>query len=376
MVESKWRIYNPSGSKRVIVTKEIPGERWLNILKAADCRIEVCTSDDILSSDEIKQAMGSNCDGVIGQLTENWGQELFLSLKKGNGKVYSNYAVGNNNIDIDAATANGIWVGNTPGVLTHTTAEMAVSLTFAAARRLGEAERFMRNGQYHGWLPNLFVGELLHRKTVGVIGVGRIGMAYAQMMIEGHKMDLIYYDLYPNKELEAWIDAYNNFLISQGVDPVKYKQADMIESLLSESDCVSIHTVLDESTHHLFNQHNLSLMKETAVLVNTSRGPVIDEVALVEHCHQNPSFKVGLDVFEHEPLMAPGLAELPNVTIVPHIASATHWTRSGMSTLAAANIAGILQGYPVWNKPDITGFLEGDCPKSAPSILNAKALGL
>ena len=154
------------------------------------------------------------------------------------------------------------------------------------------------------------------------------------------------------------------------------KRVEKLEDLLREADCVSVHTVLDESTHHLINAERLAMMKENAVLVNTSRGPVIDEAALVAHCRQHPDFRAGLDVFEDEPDLKPGLNELDNVVIVPHIASATRWTREGMATLAASNVAAILMGYPVWNKPDILPFLEGDPPAAAPSIVNAEALGL
>jgi hydroxypyruvate reductase 1 len=149
---------------------------------------------------------------------------------------------------------------------------------------------------------------------------------------------------------------------------------DSVLEVLREADVVSLHTVLDDSTHHLINATALAEMKPDAVLVNSSRGPVIDEVALVEHCRENPEFRVGLDVFEDEPAMKPGLAELDNVVIVPHIASATVWTREGMSSLAAANVAAILQGYPVWDGDDITPFLSGDVPPAAPSIVNAQEL--
>jgi hydroxypyruvate reductase 1 len=149
-----------------------------------------------------------------------------------------------------------------------------------------------------------------------------------------------------------------------------------VEELLETADCVSIHTLLDESTHHMINAKRLALMKPNAVIVNTSRGPVIDEAALVAHCRTHPEFRAGLDVFEDEPSLAPGLDQLDNVVIVPHIASATRWTREGMATLAAANVAGLLLGSPVWNHPEILSFLDGDLPKVAPSILNAEALGL
>ena len=212
----EWKPYNPSGSKRVIVTKALPGDRWLEILADADCRVEVCTSPDILNVNEIKAAIGDRCDGAIGQLTEDWGETLFSALKAAGGQVYSNYAVGFNNVDVEAANRHGLPVGNTPGVLTETTAEMTVTLTLAAARRVVEADVFMRGGNYHGWLPTLFLGSLMKGGTVGVIGAGRIGAAYGRMMVEGFKMNLVYYDPYPNKALEETIAAYADFLEARG----------------------------------------------------------------------------------------------------------------------------------------------------------------
>jgi len=158
MGSKEWRVHNPSGQRRVIVTKELPGDRWLNFLTDADCKIEICTSPEVLSSQEIKAAFGGRCDAAIGQLTEPWGDELFAALKKAGGTAYSNYAVGFNNVDVDAATQHGIPVGNTPGVLTETTAQMAVALTFAAARRVGEAERFLRGGKCPRFFWVIFYG--------------------------------------------------------------------------------------------------------------------------------------------------------------------------------------------------------------------------
>jgi glycerate dehydrogenase len=376
MASVQWKIHNPAGKKRVLVTKELPGTRWLEILTAAGCAVEVCTSTSLLSSAEIKAAIGGRCDAVIGQLTEDWGEELFAALKAARGTAYSNCAVGFNNIDLDAATRFGLPVGNTPGVLTETVAEMAVALTFAAARRVGESERFLRAGRFQGWLPSLLLGELLRGKTVGIIGAGRIGDAYARMMVEGHKMNLIYYDLHPNAALEQYVREYSKFLQSHGQRPVVCRRAETIEELLGVADVVSLHTILDESTRHLINAKRLKRMKANAVLVNTSRGPVIDEAALAEHCRRHPNFRAGLDVFENEPELAPGLAELENVVIVPHIASATKWTREGMAILAAGNVAALLMGYPVWNRPDITAFLGDRPPQAAPSIVNAEELGL
>ena len=371
-----WKISNPDGNKRVIVTKELPGQRWLEILTRADCRVEICTSTRVLGIDEIKKGMGDRCDGAIGQLTEDWGEELFSALKSAGGCAYSNYAVGFNNVDVEAASRHGIPVGNTPGVLTETTAQMAVALTFAAARRVGEAERYIRAGKYKGWIPSLFMGDLLWQKTVGVVGAGRIGETYARMMAEGHKMNIIYYDIHQNKTLEDYIARYGQFLESVGLAPVTCRRAETIAELLRQADCVSVHTVLDDSTHHLINAESLAQMKENAILINTSRGPVVDEAALVAHCRTHPDFRAGLDVFEEEPDLKPGLTDLENVVIVPHIASATKWTREGMATLAAGNVAAILRGYSAWQNPDISSFLGKDPPRAAPSIINAEAVGV
>ena len=372
----QWRVHNPDGRRRVIVTKELPGQRWLALLTEADCRVEICTSPEVLPTETIAAAIGENCQGAIGQLTETWGEELFGALQAAGGIVYSNFAVGYNNVDLAAATRCGLPVGNTPGVLTDTTAEMAVALTLAAARRVGEAERFLRAGRYRSWLPTLFLGELLKGKTLGIIGAGRIGAAYASMMARGHGMHVLYYSRNANMALEEDIEAFGRFLASRGQPAVTCRRMGTLEELLQTADCVSIHTVLDETTRHMIDARRLALMKPNAILVNTSRGPVVKEDDLVAHCRTHPEFRAGLDVFENEPKLAEGLGELDNVVIVPHIASATGWTRRGMATLAAANVAGLLMGYPVWNRPDIRPFLEDDPPHAAPSIVNAQALGL
>ena len=376
MAPKAWTVHNPDGNRRVIVTKELPGSRWLDILTAAGCRVEICASEDVLTVEEITDRIGDSCDGVIGQLTEDWNADLFAALAAAGGTAYSNFAVGYNNVDVSGATAAGIPVGNTPGVLTETTAEMAVALTFSAGRNIVEADRFMRGGRYSGWLPGLFMGTRFDGGTVGVIGAGRIGAAYGRMMVEGHKMNLVYFDLYPNESLETYVADYSEFLVAHGEDAVSAKRVETIDELLEVSDVVSVHTVLDDSTHHLINSERLALMKPNAILVNSSRGPVIDEEALVSHCRSNPDFVAGLDVFEDEPAMKDGLAELDNVVIVPHIASATKWTREGMATLAAANVAGILQGYPLWDSDDVLPFLSGDVPHAVPSIVNASELDI
>jgi len=205
--------------------------------------------------------------------------------------------------------------------------------------------------------------------------MGRIGSAFSHMMVEGHKMNLIYYDLVENRQLEDYVAAYNVFLSAQGEELVKCWRAEGIEEVFRKADVVSVHVPLNETTHHLINTKGLSLMKNNAILVNASRGPLIDETALVNHCRNHPQFRAALDVYEDEPDMKPGLAALKNVVIVPHIGSATSWTRQGMATLAAANIAGVLMGYPAWQNPDITPFLGDDPPQAAPSIVNAREIG-
>ena len=374
------QVHNPEGKYRVIVTKSLPGDRWLNVLTSSGCRVEVCTSEQtILDNATVKQLLGDKCDGVIGQLTEDWSSELFEALKKAGGRAYSNYAVGYNNVIVPEATKRGIPVGNTPGVLTETTAELAAALTMSAARRVVEGDNFMRANKYKGWLPTLFVGNLLQGKTVGIVGAGRIGSAYARMMVEGHKMNLIYYDPFPNKFLEEYIADYGKLLKSKGETPVTVTRCDTVEEVLREADVVSLHCNLDDNTRHLINKERLNMMKKDAVLVNAARGPCVDEVALVAHLKANPDFRCGLDVFEDEPLMKPGLGDCPNAVVVPHIASATLWTRAGMATLAACNVAATLNGYPAWTSNDVLPFVDGpfeDIPKAAPSIVNDKELSL
>lgn len=381
MTDRDRRIVNPGGSRRVVVTKELPGKRWLQLLIAADCRVEIAQGDDILAASEITAAFAGHVDAAIGQFTESWSAETLGALSAAGASLYSQYAVGYDNVDVAAATRLGLPVGNTPGVLTETTAELAVALTFAAARRIAEGDRMMRAGAYHGWLPGMLLGTLLYRGTLGIVGAGRIGAAYARMMVEGHKMDLVYYDVRPNEELERSIADYADFLASRGERPVACRRAKTLPELLRACDVVSVHAALTAETHHRIGARELAAMKEGAVLVNASRGPLVDEAALVEHCREHPRFRAGLDVYENEPAVAPGLAALDTIVLVPHLGSASAWTREGMATLAAANVAAILEGWPVWGAArglaDVLPFLEAKPPPhAAPSIVNADALGL
>ncbi len=372
----QWNIFNPSGKRRVIVTRNLPGEEWKKTFAEADCRIEIYSENKTLTDGELRAAIGNRCDGILGQLSDQCTDALLDALANAGGKVFSNYAVGVNNIDLPAATRHGIAVGNTPGVLTETTAELTVTLTFASARRIIEGDRYTREGRFTGWSPDLLLGELLWRKTLGLIGAGRIGASYARMMVEGHKMNLLYYDNRQNAAFEIYLTRYATFLSDQGEDPIHWKRESSIEELLRESDLVSLHVPLASSTRHIIDQSRLSIMKENAILVNTSRGPVIDEKALVDHCRTHPNFRAGLDVYEEEPLLTPGLNQLENVVLMPHVGSGTLWTRKKMALLAARNIIGIFKGYPVWHHADMKPFLGDDPPGATPSILNARELQL
>jgi glycerate dehydrogenase len=373
-LDLKWEIHNPTGTQRVLVTRSLPGHEWLKILSDAGYRTEVWVAEESLIREGITEHIGNNCTAVIGQLTEKWDDDIFAVLRAAGGVAYCNYAVGYDNVDLDAATLNSIAVGNTPGVLTETTAEMAVALTMSCARRIKEADDFTRNGRFKGWLPDLFLGKRLWRSTLGIIGTGRIGSSYTKMMMRAFQMDLIYFDNKKNDNLEADLEAFNNYLISTGSTPVKIIFAKSAEDVLMEADVVSLHVPLTTETRHMISKHRLLKMKPDAVLINTSRGAVINEADLAEHCKKHPDFTAGLDVFEHEPDLNSDLKKLPNVTMAPHIASATRWTRENMAKLAALNIKGVIEGYPLWDKGTIDSFLGDTPPKAIPSILNKSVL--
>ncbi len=373
--DAECEIHNAGGRWRVVVTKPLPGERWLEVLTKAGCRVDVCDLSRPLSATDIKRIMGGTCDGVIAQLTERWDAGALQTLKDAGGRVLSNYAVGYDNVDVPAATALGIAVGNTPDILTETTAELAVALTFAAARRVVEAHRFLAEGRFTGWLPSLYLGKRLWRKTLGVVGAGRIGAAYARMLVSGHEMNLVYFDVHRNEALEAFVREYGAFLAGRGEAPVTCRRVATLEELLGQADVVSLHLALNAATSHVIDATRLEQMKEDAILVNTARGPLVDERALVEHCRRHPAFSAALDVFEREPRLAPGLVDCDNIVAVPHLGSATGWTRRGMAALAAANVAGVVSGWPAW-AGGVLPFLGPDPPRAAPSIVNAAELGL
>ena len=242
-------------------------------------------------------------------------------------KMIANYAVGYDNIDVKAATERGIPVSNTPGVLTDTTAEMAWALLFSVARRTAEGDRFTRAGKFKGWAPMLMLGQDVSNKTLGVIGVGRIGTVLA-LKSKGFDMDVLYVDDRRNETLERELRA---------------KKVNLSE-LLKKSDFISLHVPLNKATHHMVGEKELKMMKKNAILINTSRGPVVDEQALAKALKEKWIFGVGLDVYEHEPKISEELRKLDNVTLQPHSASATLETRTKMALIAAENMIAGLKG--------------------------------
>lgn len=243
-------------------------------------------------------------------------------------RVISNYGVGYNNIDVEAATERGIAVTNTPEVLTETTADLAWALMLAAARRVGEGDRLMRSGEWKGWEPTQMLGQDVYGKTLGIVGMGRIGRAVARRAC-GFGMKILYQDA--------------SRLMAREEKKLRAKYASL-QSLLKRSDFVSLHTPLMPETHHLISARELRLMKSTAILVNASRGPIVDEKALAAALRGGRIAAAGLDVFEREPLVEPALRKLENVVLLPHLGSASIETRVAMGLLAAKNCFAVLSG--------------------------------
>ncbi|MDP3956310.1 MAG: D-glycerate dehydrogenase [bacterium] len=311
----------------VFVTRKIP-EPAVSMLEEKGYDVIVSKKDGVLSKDELLEALaGKGYDAVLCLLTDTIDNEVFAAAK--GTKIFANYAVGYNNIDIDAAKSAGVRISNTPGVLTETVAEHAFGLLMAIAQRIPEADRFTRAGRYVGWAPELMLGTDLRGKTLGILGAGRIGSQVARHGKLGFGMNIAYYDVQKNDAVESEFDA------------VFHKTP---EELMASSDFVSVHVPLLESTTHLVNKERLSKMKKTAYLINTSRGPVVDEMALVEVLKEGGIAGAALDVFENEPTLAAGLDELENVIITPHIASASQETRSAMARIVAENIIAVLEG--------------------------------
>jgi lactate dehydrogenase-like 2-hydroxyacid dehydrogenase len=308
---------------RVFVTRRIPDE-GLDLVREA-CDMDLWEDELPPPRDALLRRV-AGCDGVLTLLTDRVDDE-FLDAAGPRLKVVSNYAVGFDNVDVAACARRGIPVGNTPGVLTDTTADLAFALLMSAARRVPEGDRFVRAGSWKTWGPLLLLGPDVHGATIGIVGFGRIGQAVARRA-QGFGMEILYHDLEP--------------LPPSVTDPLGATFLPL-EELLPRSDFVTLHVNLSPVTRHLINAETLAMMKPTAVLVNTSRGPVVDQAALAAALRDGTIWAAALDVTDPEPIpMDDPLVGLDNCLIVPHIASASRATRGRMAAMAAANlIAGV-----------------------------------
>ncbi len=307
--------------EKVLVTREIP-EAGLRPLESFDVTV---LSEAPPGRDELLEA-ASGAEGVLSTVTETIDGEFMDAAGEGL-KVVANMAVGYDNVDVEAAQERRVVVTNTPGVLDETTADVAFLLLLAAARRLGESERTLRAGKWEWWGPKLFMGPDVWGKRLGIVGLGRIGQAVARRA-GGFGMEIFYHNRSRKEEAEAELNA-------------SYLDLD---DLLETADFVSVHTPLTDETHHLIGAPELEKMKPRAVLVNTSRGPVVDEGALADALADGRIFAAGLDVYEEEPKVHPKLLELENIVLAPHIGSGSIETRDKMATLAAENLTAVLRG--------------------------------
>lgn len=308
----------------VCVTRVIP-QPGIDLLKQ-HFTVHVNEEDAPLSQNELEKAASSH-DALVTLLTDRVDRSV-IGAGKGRVKVIANVAVGYDNIDVQAADAHGIVITNTPGILTDTTADFAWALLMAAGRRVAEGDRFLRAGHFDGWGIMMLLGGDVHGKTLGLVGFGRIGQAMARRA-RGFDMSVLYFDPAITSP-----DAARD----SGAERVT------LEELFRLSDFVSVHTPLTQDTHHLIDSDALAAMKSSAYLINTSRGPVVDEPALAQALRAGVIAGAALDVFEREPEVDSRLLELENVLLTPHIASATVETRTRMATMAAENVIAVLSG--------------------------------
>ncbi len=309
--------------QKIYVTRAIP--RLTIEALEAEHEVTVNDEDRALSPEELRRNV-AGCAAVVSLLTDRIDGPL-LDAAGPDCRIVANYAVGTNNFDVVEATNRGVALTNTPGVLDDATATHTIALMLAMARRIPEAERFLREGRWDGWKPMFFIGADVDRKVLGIAGAGRIGRNVARKA-RGFDMEIIYSDVSPNPAIE---DESGARFVSK-------------EELLARSDFLTLHVPLLPETRHYISAHELGLMKPSAILINASRGPVVDEKALVEALREHRIWGAALDVFEDEPALAPGLIDLPNLVIVPHIASATEETRLKMGEIVSRNVLAVLSG--------------------------------
>jgi len=307
---------------RVLITRRLPPPAAERLTRAG-LTVELVDRDDPPPRPVLLERV-RDCAALVAMLSERIDAEL-LDAAGPALRVVANYAVGYNNIDLEACRSRKVRVTNTPGVLTEATADLTWALLLAAARRVVEGDHLVRTGTWSGWQPQQLLGLELHGAVLGLVGAGRIGTAVARRAV-GFGMRILYYDPQPCKELDGPLGAHRVPLAE----------------LLPQVDVLSLHVPLTPETRHLLDEHALAQLKPTAILVNTSRGPVVDERALVAALRSGRLAAAGLDVYEDEPRLAPGLAELPNVVLLPHLGSATVTTRQRMSAMVADNVLAVL----------------------------------
>jgi len=314
---------------KIFLTRKIPNA-GLNLLKSAhDVKV---FSDEVNPDKEQIINYANKVDALITLLSDEIDEEIINSCK--NLKIIANYAVGYDNIDLDAARRNEIYVSNTPGVLTEATADLTWTLLSAMARRIVEADKYLRELKFDGWSPELMLGKSIYAQTLGIVGFGRIGRAVAKRA-HGFDMKVLYNkrSRLSNKEEEQL--------------NIKYAKLD---ELLNNSDYITINASLNESTHHLIGKNEFQIMKDNAVLVNTGRGSIVDEDALANALINNQIFGAGIDVYENEPEVNPKLLKLNNVILTPHIGTATTDARNKMAVMVAKNVIKVLEGKTPINR--------------------------
>jgi len=308
---------------KVYITRELP-EIAFRLLKQNKIPFDYYKKDQPIPRNLLLDKI-KNCEALISLLTEKIDKEVIDSMPRC--KIIANYAVGYNNIDIEYAKKKKIIVANTPDVLTESTADLAMALVLSCARRMNEGEKLLRSGKFKGWKPKLLLGMELKGKNFGILGAGRIGRAVAKRA-KSFGTNILYADKNRNKSLEKKFDA----------------KKVSIEFLLKNSDVLSVHLPLKNQTYHFLNKKKLNQLKKNSVLVNTSRGEVIDESALISLLKRNRIRALGLDVFENEPNLNPELIKFQNVIVLPHLGSATEEARNGMAELAVKNVINVLTG--------------------------------
>ena len=312
---------------KIFVTRELPHSAIQMLVDAfGEESVSVFSEDRVIHRDELLEGL-KGVDALLPILTETIDAEV-MDAAGPQLKIIANYAVGYNNIEVAAATERGIPVTNTPGVLTETTADLAWALILGAARRIGEGERYLRAGKWESWAPLLLLGDDVHGKTLGIFGLGRIGTAVARRA-KGFNMRILYHS--PTRKdprLEEELGA-------TFVD---------MPTLLAESDILTLHCPFSDETRHAFSSEEFSAMKPSAIFINTTRGPVVDETALALALHAGDIGAAGLDVFEDEPEIHPELLKCDNALLIPHLGSATKETRAKMAEIAATNIIARLNG--------------------------------